>query len=167
MTVREFAWLAEHTEALTGNELLPSNFSAFHGGQEATWPLPWRTWLSLLLQILVSPGSFFSPGSWILWDLCALLDCQWLRDASHSGMSVTPLHCKPFSLWLEESEKWLPATVALRHIHWGWKKNRREKKTSICCCDIVQTFIFSHTSIHSVILEGPAVLSWLQSMSHS
>lgn len=92
---------------------------------------PWRTWWVTLGSWSPLDATFtwipFSPGFWILCDLAHPPDRQWLWDAGRTGMSVTPLHCKPFSALAVESEQWLPATVALRRIHWGWKKEKRKE----------------------------------------
>lgn len=132
---------------------------------------PGRTWwVTLGFRSLLDATLtwiLLSPRSWILWDLAHPPDRQWLWDSGHSGMSVTPLHCKPF--FRSGCGEWAmtPCYGGTEAHPLTVKKKRREKKTSICGCDIVQTFIFSHTSIHSVILEGPAVLFLLQSMSHA
>lgn len=143
---------------------LPATFDAL---SESFWD-PGHSWIPEWLQDPGLTGILFSPGSWILWDLAY----SWI--VSDSGMPVIlgcqlP-HCTA-SLFHSGSGEWemtpcYGGTEAYPSRVKKEGKKRREKKTSICGCDIVQTFIFSHTSIHSVILEGPAVLSWLQSMSH-
>lgn len=112
-----------------------SSFSERTGGNMATSCHLWWTWSVILgswlvldtaySRILVLPRSLLvqDPGFFgilLTPGLSVTLNCQSFWDVSH------PTALQAFLTLAEESEKLLPATVALRRIRWGWKKKRKE-----------------------------------------
>lgn len=87
----------------------------------------WRTGGNMASRILFTPrshlvqdpilfGILLNPG------LSATPRCQSFWNVSH------PTALQACFTPAEESEKWLPATVALRHIRWEWKKKKKKKR---------------------------------------